>query len=149
MATDYHIYIHGSTGGESNGDSTKPFSSEKTSAFKPKQNSIEAEDSDIIDEGAAALGKISGVVALATAIYKTTDKVLSTGFSHLREYTGHYEYEMQYNNFKTMIRHTVHPIGLLKETLHRDFQFRKENRRIAEESKIIGRTIYDDVKIGV
>lgn len=149
MATDYHIYIHGSTGGESNGDSTKPFSSDKNSAFKPKEDESLVEDEQAQETGAAALSKVAPWVAVAIAVIKVADKVLTTGFSHLREYAGHYEYELGYNNFKTTINHVMNPVGYIKQAVHRDFQFRKENQRIEQEAKIIGKTIYSDTKIGV
>ena len=150
MAQDYHIYIHSDSPSSNGGGSqTKPFSSEKQTAFKPKSSMSFEDENDIIDEGASALSKVSGALALATAIYKTADKVLSTGFAHLREYTGHYEYEMNFNNFKTALNHVFNPVGYIKQTIYRDFQFRKENQRIEQEAQIIGKTIYTDTKIGV
>ena len=146
MAQDYHIYIHSDKNGS--GNNTKPFSNDKDSAFKTiaSQDSILEDDTEV---GAAALSKVAPAVAVAVAVAKVTDKILSVGFSHLREYTGHYEYELGYNNFKTAINHIVNPVGYIKQTLHRDFQFRKENQRIEQEAKVIGKTIYSDVKIGV
>ena len=144
---DYHIYLHGVE--ENGGNKTTPFSSDKESAFKPKQNELLLEDENISETGASALSKIVPITAIAVMTAKTTDHILSIGFSHLTEYTGHYEYEMGYNNFKTMINHALNPVGYLKQILHRNFQFKKENIRVAEEAKIIGRTIYDEVKIGV
>ena len=142
MAQDYHIYLHDRFNSENH---TKPFERKEEGAFKSSTTKMESES----ETGASALKKVGATVALATAIYKTTEKVLTIGFAHLTEYTGHYEYEMGFNNFKTTINHIFNPIGLLKQTIHRDMQFRKENQRIAEEAKLIGKTIYSDWKIGV
>lgn len=149
MATDYHIYIHGSTGGESNGDSTKPFSVKKDNGFISNQDNIASSNEKVTETGSAALNQMPSWVAIAVAAIKVTDKVLTTGFAHLREYAGHYEYELGYNNFKTTINHVMNPVGYIKQAVHRDFQFRKENQRIEQEARIIGKTIYSDTKIGV
>ena len=144
---DYHIYLHGV--GENGGSKTTPFSSDKESAFRPKQNESLLEDENVSETGASALSKIVPIVAVAVMAAKATDHILSVGFSHLTEYTGHYEYEMGYNNFKTTINHVMNPIGYVKQVLHRDFQFKKENLRIEQEAKVIGKTVYDDVILGV
>lgn len=144
---DYHIYLHGVN--ENSGNKTTPFSSDRDSAFKPSQNESILEDENVSETGASALSKIAPWVAVAVMAAKATDHVLSVGFSHLTEYTGHYEYEIGYNNFKTTINHVMNPIGYVKQVLHRNFQFKKENQRIEQEARIIGKTIYSDTKIGV
>ena len=144
---DYHIYIHSDS---RNGDNhTKPFSSDKESAFKPTNISTEGLEESATETGAASLSKTSAGIAVAVAAIKVLDSVLTTGFSHLTEYTGHYEYEMGYNNWKTFVRHVTHPVDYLKQAFHRNAQYNKENIRIQEEAKLIGKTIYSDWKIGV
>ena len=143
MAQDYHIYLHGIQGQE--GNQTKPFSTKKESAFGSKGN----DEEEIAETGSSALSKTAPWVAIAIAAAKTTEKVLTIGFSHLREYAGHYEYEMGYNNFKTAFNHVMNPVGYVRQILHRNFQFNKENQRIEQEARLIGSSVYNKTKIGV
>lgn len=152
MANDYHIYIHGDSSRSQN-ENVKPFSQRKDSAFATSQNdntdSTDEIENAAINTGASSLAKVASWTAVLVAAAKVTDKVLTVGFAHLREYTGHYEYEMGLNNFHTAINHAFHPINYAKQILHRNSQYRLENQRIAEDSKLIGETIYNSQKIGV
>lgn len=146
MAQDYHIYLHG-VGGTELQSKTKPFTY-KDSPFKPRE-SQSVEDNQMTETGAASLSKVAPYVAVAIAVAKVSDKILTTGFAHLSEYTGHYEYEMNYNNFKTALNHVFNPVGYLKQIIHRNAQWNKQNIAIAEERQLLGDTLYKNQKIGV
>ena len=149
---DYHIYIHSENG---SGNKTQPFSTRKDQPFIANQNAITTEKSEALESisgiegGTSSVTKVAAVIAVAKIIHSLADKVLTTGFSHLTEYTGHYEYEMAFNNYKTSISNTLHPIKTIQKLIHRNKQFEKNNIRIAEEAKVIGKTVYSDYKIGV
>lgn len=158
MGADYHIYLH-SVGGGSNGNGgsvsrIQPFSSENNedvgSAFKPiKQGFSAIASGNAINTGVAALTKVVPTIATFVALTKIADKVLTTGFSHQTEYTGNYDNEVAYNNFKTSFYNAVHPIRFWLSIKHQDAQFRKQNKAIAEQNRLIGNSILKDFNIGV
>ena len=88
-------------------------------------------------------------VAVIIAIAKTADKVVSTGFAHQAEYTGHYENSTAYNNFKTIMGNVMNPVGFAKNLVHRNFQINKQNKEIAEQNKLLGGSVIKDFNVGV
>ena len=147
MATDYHIYLHGNLT-SSNRNKTVPFKQGSESPFLTQVQNFFNQD-EYAETGASSLMPITTALAVSVAAYKGIEKILTTGFAHLTEYTGHYEYEIQLNNFKTAINHITHPIGYAKQIIHRNAQWNKQNLQVAEERILIGDTLYKNQKIGV
>lgn len=148
---DYHIYLH-SNEKQSLASHTQPkeevmdgaFSSNLKSAFGQAQTFATSGFSSYIQTGVAALSKAIPFVAAVVVAAKITDKVLTTGFGHLESYTGHYEYAMGYNNFKTNMNMAINPIGTLIRQTHIDKQNEMHNKR---QNEI--RSLYGEQKVGV
>ena len=158
MAQDYHIYIHDSNGasGNGSGNQTTPFSAKssddesfRTAVQKPYSIAKGIASGNGVNMGVAALTKVAPWVAVAAAAINITDKVLTIGFSHVTEYTGNYDLEVGYNNFKTSFYNSLHPIKFWLSIKHQDAQFRKQNKQINEQNKLIGNSILKDFNIGV
>ena len=156
MAGDYHIYLHGVESGNSDSQKTAPFSSKSESdgefSTTAKQGFSVAKgiaSGNGVNMGVAALTKVAPWVAVAAAAISITDKVLTIGFSHVTEYTGNYDLEVGYNNFKTSFYNSLHPVKFWLSIKHQDAQFRKQNKQITEQNKLIGNSILKDFNIGV
>lgn len=158
MGADYHIYLHGVEGGQSLGDKTKPFSASQTSgaksgsAFQTGVNYVQKGINVAQNPGStgvAALAKVAPWVAAVIAIAKITDKVLTTGFAHQEEYTGHYKNNVMYNNFKTTVNYFFHPVNTFLQISHQQAQYNKQNKEIAQQNRLIGDSILKDFNVGV
>lgn len=157
MAQDYHIYIHGdSSNFNGGGNQTKPFSAKEETGFsgqeiagKAFQTASTIASGNAVSSGAAALGKIMPLVAITIAAIKVYDKIITTGLSHVEEYTGNYKWNVDYNNFKTQLNNTIHPIRHFLSVKHQEAQFNKQNKEIAQQNRLIGNSILKDFNIGV
>ena len=161
MAQDYHIYLHseGTSGGlNSSGNKTQPFSKtqsqESGNAFSTGIKTAFSTTKNIINGGAVNTGvsyltKVAPYVAVVVAGIGVADKILTTGFAHQEEYTGNYKNNMQYNNFKTVLRIFTNPIGYARSAIHTHFQYNKQNKEIIEQNRLIGNSILKDFNIGV
>jgi len=150
---DYNIFIHTSNeGGMSS--KTKPWANQEngggdsgSGVFTVPKSSFEMSNGEMSMEGAstetgaAALGKVSVVAAIAVTAVKVTDKILTSGFSHLETYTGHYEYSMNLNNFKTTINNIFNPFKLAMNYGRRESQFHLQNQRIEQERTLVGNSL--------
>lgn len=154
---DYNIYIRDLTGGSGSASPTSPAKSEEepsgaeiflkgASAVKSFASSGA---SNFINSGVASVSKVIPAIAIAVAALKTTDKILTTGFSHLEDYTGNYQYAMAYNNIKTGLGNFINPVGYLLNEAHRQAQFDKQNKRIQQERTLIGNSQLTTYKVGV
>jgi len=141
---DYHIYLHSNTS-SSIKSHTEPkeetmggaFSTIQTGIAKVQQFSNSGFQS-YISTGVAALSKAIPPIALAIAVAKITDKVVSTGFGHLESYTGHYEYSLAYNNFKSGVGALINPIGTAKRLANIYLEQDKFNRRQEQVKSLVG-----------
>ena len=153
MAQDYHIYIHDTNSGS--GNKTTPFSAKTNeSSFATKINTGIKKvqgvlNGSVVNTGVAALSKAIPIIATALIIGKITDKVLTTGFAHQEEYTGNYENNVNYNNFKAAISNAFHPIRTVLARVHMEKQVEKNNKEIAQQNRLIGNSIMKDFNIGV
>lgn len=160
MAQDYHIYLHGV---ESLGDKTKPFStrgeavqssdSNGSGGFQVAKQAFsvtkDVASNGAVSVGVAALAKVAPWVAAFIVALKITDKIVTTGFAHQEEYTGHYNNNVMYNNVKTAFNTMLHPISFVLHTVHKQHQVDKQNKEIAQQNKLIGNSILKDFNIGV
>lgn len=143
MSQDYHIYLH-SNEESSLSSNTKPKEETMGGAFSAKsaynatKTFMNGGFSSAIQSGTAALSKVLPVVAVGVIAVRETDKILSTGFQHLENYTGTYQYSMEYNNFKTIIGNVINPIGYIKKSLHLQFEQNKFNERQREYRTLMG-----------
>ena len=143
MSEDRHIYIHSDTS-NSLASNTQPkeesmggvFSAK--SAFTNVNQFMNSGFSSAINTGVAALTKALPVVAIGVVAVRETDKILSTGFEHLENYAGNYQYSMGYNNFKTVVGSIINPIGFFKKTLHLHFETKKFNDKQRENRTLMG-----------
>ena len=154
MAQDYHIYIHSETSGNGGGNKTTPFSAKQDTPFSTKALNTVSQaknmvNGGLVSTGVATLKKVLPVSAVAIASIKVTDKILSIGFAHQEEYTGSYKNNVNYNNTKTIINNALHPIQYYLQRIHREAQFNKQNREIAQQNRLIGNSILKDFNIGV
>lgn len=158
---DYHIYIHGDGNGESIGGQTKPYqNSGDGTAFsntKPSPMDVINKTQDVaqhgfgslINTGVAALSKIAPPVAIAVAIIKATDKVLTTGFAHQEKWNGNYENSVGYNNFKTELGNFINPMKYGYTMVMREKEFELQNRGTVQQNRLVGSSILKDMKRGV
>ena len=156
MAQDYHIYIHDSKGGSGNGNGnqTTPFSTEKESSFSTQVLDKASQVKSIVNggaisTGAAAMTKVFPVAAIAIAIAKTADKILTTAAQHIEDYRGDYTRSVEMENIHTALSFGSNPVGFFKRVIHRQFQIDKANKQIAEERKLMGTSILKDMKVGI
>jgi len=156
MAQDYHIYIHDNSGNGGTGNKTTPFSvkSEQDSSFSKTAGTAFNIAKGIakgngVNMGVSALAKVVPWVAVAVATVKIADKVLTTGYAHQEEYTGNFRNNVNYNNIKTQIHNTFHPIQTWLSVKHQEAQFRKANRAIEQQNRLVGNSILKDMNIGV
>lgn len=157
MAQDYHIYIHDPNGasGNGSGNKTTPFSAKssdesfKTAVQQPYSIAKGLASGNGVSMGVSALTKVAPWVAVVVAAITTTDKVLTTGFGHLEEYTGDYSYNVNYNNFKTKLGMVLHPVKTYMTTRHKDAQWKKQNKEITQQNRLIGNSILKDFNVGV
>ena len=155
---DYNIYIHsysentGGSGSEPGFSLVKPWSNQPATggvaSFQTFQNvAHNAEQiatvgfAPYINTGVAALGKVVPAIAIIYAVAKIADKIVTTGLEHVETYTGHYEYSMGWNNFKTDIANTVNPIGVAIKNYKRQKEYDLKNLQIEQERKLVGNSI--------
>ena len=155
MAQDYHIYIHDSNGasGNGSGNKTTPFS-QKEESFPSKFSKAFSGAKDIgknygIDTSAASLKKVVPWIAVSTAVVKTVEGVLSTGFAHQEEYTGKYENNVNFQNFRAGVNFVFHPFKSFLAIAHRNAQIDKTNKQIEQQNRLIGNSILKDFNVGV
>lgn len=163
MAQDYNIYIRGKSTTDQGTIDTVPFdnrpgivdgSEESVAPFIQKGIS-EAEDvlgggfSSAINTGVAMLTKAVPWLALLYTATKITDKVITTGATHMEDYTGNYNFSMGLNNLKTTINNVINPAGYGTKVLHFEMQANKERKRIEQEKQLIGNSMLGKVKIGI
>ena len=119
--------------------------------FTPFSNSEKFDSQSDIgnNSGISTTKKVFPYVALAASTVLIADKILTTGFNHLAEYTGRYEYSIGMNNFNTAVNHALHPVKYAFTIARRNAQWRKQNREIEESSKLIGDSIFSNKKVGV
>ena len=157
MGADYHIYLHDAGSGSSGnggGNKTTPFSAKQdtpfsTKALKTVSQAKNMVNGGLVNTGVAALTKVIPAVAVAIAVAKVTDKILTTGFAHQREYTGYYKNDMNWNNFKAEFNAVMHPIRTVYNYFHQQAQFKKQNLHIEQQNRLIGNSILKDFNIGV
>jgi len=153
---DYHIYLHSEENGSS-GSKTKPFSAKENEnkgegftavrqAFSTAKNAVTGGAASM---GVAALTKVVPWIAIGVVIAKTTEQVLVTGFSHQEEYTGNYRNAVNAHNSLATLSMYLNPIGTIKQFLHKEAQFKKQNTEITQQNRLIGNTILKDFNIGV
>lgn len=147
MGEDHHIYIH-SEEKSTLASNTQPKEDTLGGAFKPTQKAEDKELQELLNGGASSLTKINAGVGVAIGAAVTIDKVLTTGFGHLADFTGQYQYAMGINNFNTTIKHIVNPIGYVKQVIHREAEWNKINQSRELQSQLLGATIYDK-KVGI
>ena len=156
MAQDYHIYIHGENG-NGGGNNTQTFSARKEQGMSFPTGEVKQAFSTVktmasggaLNTGVAALAKAVPWVAIAVAIVKGVDKVISTGFAHQEEYTGNYKNSMHYNNFKTIAGNVLNPIGYFRTTIQKEFQMKKQNKEIEQQNRLVGDAILKDFNMGI
>ena len=154
MAQDYHIYIHSETSDNGGGNKTTPFSAKQDTPFSTKvlqkfSQAKEMINGGYVSAGVSAMTKVLPAAALAIAVAKSYDKILTTAAQHIEEYTGDYSHSVRMNNIHTAISFGLNPLGYFKRTIHRQFQMNKTNKQISEERKLMGTTILKDMKVGV
>lgn len=136
---DYHIWIHGNgIDGENGGSPFKPQTLQKQSDLSNFQT--------LINE--SFVEKASPYVAIGLAVAKTTDKILTTGFDHLSNFTGNYQYSMAFNNVKSFIGATLNPVGVAYNTIKRTFEINKYEKRVNEQRQLVGSYRFNR-KVGV
>ena len=155
MAQDYHIYIHSKSDGSS-GSKTQPFSAKsdgdssfKTSASQAYKAGQTIASGQTVSTGVAALSKAVPAIAIAIAAIKITDRILETGFSHVKDYTGIYKYSVGYSNFKTVMTSILNPLGYIKSVLHETAQRNKINKEIVQQNNLLGDTVMENFGLGV
>lgn len=159
---DYNIFIHtNNEGGMSN--KTKPWANQENgggengaNAFTVGTNVINGASSfassgftPYAETGVSQLSKVAPAIALGVTVAKLADKVMTTGFNHLETYTGHYEYSLELNNFKTALHNVMNPIGTFMKVLHRQYQFKLQNQRLDQERTLVGNSILSTSVKGV
>lgn len=148
---DYNIFIH-ATGTSNSFSKIKPWGNQEEdsadapftvakSVTKNAGQFISSGFTQYAETGVSSLARIAPAVAIAVAAVKVTDKILTTGFSHLETYTGHYEYSMNFNNFKTAIGNFLNPIGTMMKYVRRQNQFDLQNKRVEQERTLVGNSI--------
>lgn len=145
MGGDYHIYLH-SDKESTLASNTQPKEDSLGGAFKSK---VKGDFTSEIASGGEMLSKISSTAAIVVAVAKVVDKVLTTGFEHLSNYTGQYQYSMAMNNFNTQMRNVFNPFGLAKQVIHRELEFNKQNQEIQLQSQLLGETVFSVKKVGL
>ncbi len=154
MGGDYHIYLH-SEEQSTLASNTQPKDDALGGAFKPTNFMKDIKQfgksgfSSFINTGVSNLSKALPIVGTVVAAGAVTNKVLTVGFEHLSNYTGHYEYSMGFNNFKTTISHVINPIGYVKQLVHRQFEINKQNQEIELQSQLLGETVFSTKKVGL
>lgn len=148
---DYHIYLHSDN--QTDTSNVVPFSDRKAAIddFTPTQNgdgSFE-EAKSINMPGAAMLKKLTPWVSFGIASAVAVDKILTTGFNHLQEYTGRYEYALDINNVNTFVHNATHPISTFKSMIRKNFVYDKLNKEVEQNRALLGETIFSNKKVGV
>lgn len=149
---DYKIYIHSYAEGGGTTAPTKPWDNQpsngETSPFEVAENAIQKTQqfatsgfSSAANTGVATLSRAFPAVALAVVAAKVAESILTTGFQHVETYTGHYEYSMGFNNFKTAVSNAFNPMGVWFKNMHREYQFNLQNKRIEQERTLVGNSI--------
>lgn len=157
MAENYNIYLHSDEGTGSNiSKTTVPFANQENvddNSFNSVKRGIQQAEQiathgfgGIVNTGVSMLSKAFPIVATVVALGVVTDKVLTTGFSHLQTYTGNFEYSLGMNNFKAAIGRTLNPVGTFFKSMHIQAQAYKKNEEIRETNRLFGIT---QTKIGV
>lgn len=144
MPTRYDIYLH-SNQASSITSNTQPKEEPMNGAFSPVnevvknvQQFVTSGFNSYINTGVSALKKAVPAIAGVILAGKIADKVLTVGFGHLETYTGHYEYSMGWNNFKTEIGMALNPVGTMLKQLHIGKQNEINNRRQEQIRSLVG-----------
>lgn len=154
---DYNIYIH-ANGSDGFSSQTKPWDNQNDggNGFTTARNALNKTYSftqsgftSYAETGVSQLSKVFPAIALGVAVAKIGDKIMTAGFSHLETYTGHYEYSMEWNNFKTAINNVLNPIGSILKVVRRQYQFNLQNQRLDQERTLIGNSILSTSVKGV
>lgn len=147
---DYNIYLHNVESTEKN-DPTKPWtsSSEANTNFQDKlakgitKGIGIAENPDgivsgAVSKGMGALAKVFPWIAVAYAVLKLTDKVISTANTFITTETGDYRFATQYNNFKAGLGACFRPVSTTINYLQFEQRIRIENKRLSMERELFG-----------
>ena len=166
MAQDYNIYLHAT---EENvvENKTKP-SVNRTSTYT--DGTLEQDNSilerftkvksdissfassgfeSIAQQGIATLSKVFPIVAIAYAIFKLADSVTDTILTRIDDYTGYYEYSMNYNNFKAGIKNVIMPVSFAKRQIDLNRELTKQNIQIEQNRTLVGSATLRNIKIGI
>jgi len=154
---DYHIYLHSDT--VSTGNKTTPrqnkvdANGEEPSNFAQVKKGFQiakgVAQGQAVNMGVSALEKVAPYVAGVVAVAKITDKVLTTGFAHQEEYTGNFQNNVNYNNFKATMSAIFNPIGYALTIQHQQAQFRKQNIATQQQNTLLGNSVLKNFNIGV
>lgn len=152
---DYHIYLHGVGGSNSNSPSMKttPFANRQekasdggdiSSASFVQQGmqrvySVTTQGgSQFVSQGASLLKKASPWIALAIATFQISSQVVKERMQYQETFTGDYSFSMGLNNFVTGFQNLLNPYGHWRYQENRNLQFFNQNRRLEQQKSLVG-----------
>ena len=162
MPMDYHIYLQSKQSAsvsektvpfelrgeeaQSTSDSIAPFISKGLSTAQQVANTGFG---TAVNAGVSALAKAVPWVAVAVALVKITDKILTTTFTNIESYTGDYTHSVKYSNLKNGFSIAINPLGLAKRMIERNFEFDANNKKINAERLLVGQATLRNMDRGV
>ena len=135
---DYNIYIHDKTSGQSKPTQARVGGGTKTT---PKESASQSQSSDGKLSAASQLfkvGKAGKTAAIIYAVYKITDKVVSTIEPFVTRETGDYRFNVAYNNYKSALGVVLNPVGSVTSYLSYQQEMRLFNQKQEQSRMLIG-----------
>jgi len=145
---DYNIYIHSD---QSNGSSSKTSAwnsdmkpSDETSSWEGKAQQVigYAQNPDsLVSKGISTIARAIPAVAVAFAVVKLVDKVITTSNSFISTESGDYRSTTIYSNFKGLLKTTLTPFSTTINYLQGEQALRIENRSREQYRELLGDSI--------
>ena len=135
---DYNIYIHDKTSGQSKPTQARVGGGTNTT---PKESASQSQSSDGKLSAASQLfkvGKAGKTAAIIYAVYKISDKVVSTIEPFVTRETGDYRFSVTYNNYKSALGVVLNPIGSVTSYLSYQQEMRLFNQKQEQSRMLIG-----------
>lgn len=135
---DYNIYIHDKTSGQSKPTQARVSGGTNTT---PKESASQSQSSDGKLSAASQLfkvGKAGKTAAIIYAVYKITDKVVSTIEPFVTRETGDYRFNVAYNNYKSALGVVLNPVGSVTSYLSYQQEMRLFNQKQEQSRMLIG-----------
>lgn len=148
---DYNIYIHSVGSGDGDGNATKP-KTDKDSKTKPKTAQkiakgigLLSNPDSLISEGigiaAKEVSKAVPAVAVAYAVLKVSDRMITITQQFQVASTGDYSSQIAYSNFKQGIKNALTPFSTSLNLALARHNAKIEQQRVNQQISLLGESV--------